>query len=457
MQSTIAVTGSSGGLGRVLVRRLLRDPAVDRVVALDRVPAPIDDPRVTFHACDVRDPGIVEHLRGCGAVVHLAFVIHRQGQSERELDDVNIGGTENVARATARAGASQLVYASSVAAYGFHADNWHRELDEDAPIRGDADFFYTRAKAACERFLAGFSSEHPGISVARMRPCTWLGSASHLPWVWRKQPFMPYFTFGDPPQQLVHISDVAEAFYLALARGARGGFNVATDDALRMREFAGQVGKRRLPVPGAALSALSLGYRVGVLRSDPIWFRMGARAPIVVSSRKIRRVLRWKPRYDSAGCVLREALGCPTALASPAVKWLLGGLATVTAARGSLPASPRETMELAHTSGTCNLMLSGQRASEWHVAFENGSVGLHPGLSGRSRATVIMAESVFLGLVLGQLDWSTCTLTGKVRIRGETDHGILIGGIISGIARALSANHWPVRLLQQALRAAGPS
>ena len=47
----------------------------------------------------------------------------------------------------------RLVYTSSVAAYGYHADN-PVPMTEDVPPRGSPEHYYSEPKAACEAALA---------------------------------------------------------------------------------------------------------------------------------------------------------------------------------------------------------------------------------------------------------------------------------------------------------------
>src|SRR3712207_7122430 len=74
----------------------------------------------------VRDPSALqEAFAGADVVVHLAFLI--TGNASRETTRaINVDGTLNAFRAAAAAGARRFVYASSVAAYGWHADNPER-------------------------------------------------------------------------------------------------------------------------------------------------------------------------------------------------------------------------------------------------------------------------------------------------------------------------------------------
>jgi len=84
---------------------------------------------------DVREPAALEGaFRGADVVIHLAFMI--TGNASRQtIRAINVEGTLNAFRAAAAAGAKRFVYASSVAAYGFHPDN-PIGMTEEWPVRG---------------------------------------------------------------------------------------------------------------------------------------------------------------------------------------------------------------------------------------------------------------------------------------------------------------------------------
>src|SRR5262245_28590879 len=113
----VVVTGGSGQLGTLVLRRLTADRSVASIVSLDLRPPSVASSRIRAVKADVRDPDLERLLDGADAVVHLAFLVtqHRPGGV---FESVNIGGSKNVFEAAARARAKQIVYASSVAAYG---------------------------------------------------------------------------------------------------------------------------------------------------------------------------------------------------------------------------------------------------------------------------------------------------------------------------------------------------
>jgi hypothetical protein len=168
----VAVTGPTGTFGYGLLPLLQADPRIAHVVGIARRPF---DPaahgwdKMEYRQGDVRDPaGLEQPFRGADVVVHLAFLI--TGTAGRAtIRAVNVEGTLNAVRAAAAAGARRFVYASSVAAYGFHADN-PVGMTEDWPVRPAARLFYAQEKAELERLLGEEAARHPGSTSISCAP-----------------------------------------------------------------------------------------------------------------------------------------------------------------------------------------------------------------------------------------------------------------------------------------------
>lgn len=138
----VAVTGPTGTLGHGLVPLLEADDRVAGVVGVARRPfdaAAHGWAKMTYRRGDVRDRRVLEQaFAGADVVVHLAFSV--LGTAARaETAGVNVDGTLNAVQAAAAAGARRFVYASSVAAYGFH-DERPTRLTEDIEPRGTDSF-----------------------------------------------------------------------------------------------------------------------------------------------------------------------------------------------------------------------------------------------------------------------------------------------------------------------------
>ncbi len=100
------------------------------------------------------------------------------GAASREtIRKINVEGTLNAFRAAAAAGALRFVYASSIAAYGFHRDN-PVGMTEDWPARPAAHLFYAQEKAEIERLLEEEAVGHAGLQSTS---CGHRSSSDHMP------------------------------------------------------------------------------------------------------------------------------------------------------------------------------------------------------------------------------------------------------------------------------------
>jgi nucleoside-diphosphate-sugar epimerase len=315
---TVAVTGPTGDLGRGLVSALERSRSIKRIVGMARRPF---DPsehgwkKTEYRRGDVLDRASVESLfDGADVVVHLAFII-MGGRDETR--SINLEGSRNVFEAALASGAQRLVYASSVAAYGFHADN-PDVLTEDVAARGTDDFYYSAQKAELEALLSGLLDDSE-VDAYIFRPSIvsgptggvimdnipYLQLGARLPGpVRRLLEVMPVLkpVVPDPgvPFQLVHHDDVATAMRAAVqGRGSPGVYNLAGDGRVTMRDLADAMGWYSIPLPelGAAAAA-ELTARLPFMPPEAAWLQ-AFRVPVLMDTAKAKRELKWRPKYTS--------------------------------------------------------------------------------------------------------------------------------------------------------------
>jgi UDP-glucose 4-epimerase len=315
---TVAVTGPTGDIGRSLLRALDRSREIRSVVAMARRPF---DPaaeglrKVSYRQGDVLDRAELDRLvTGVDVVVHLAFLIFGGIDETRKI---NLEGSRNVFEATAAAGAQRLIYASSVAAYGFHGDR-PGMLSEDIPPRGTDRHYYSAQKAELEDTLASVL-EGTQTKAYLFRPCIVAGPdalamfeaipyiqlSDRMPGAVRRvlelmpalKPVLP-----DPgvPFQLVHHDDVATAMRAAvLGRGTPGVYNLAGSGTLTMSDLASALGWYSVPVPELAVDAAAeLVARLPFVPAEAQWIE-SVRSPVLMDTTKARRELRWRPRHDA--------------------------------------------------------------------------------------------------------------------------------------------------------------
>jgi nucleoside-diphosphate-sugar epimerase len=314
---TVAVTGPTGEIGKPFVRAVDRAREVDRIIGMARRPF---DPaahgwkKVEYRQGDVLDRASVEELcLGADVVVHLAFIIMA---GSAESDHINLEGSRNVFEAAVAAGAGRLVYASSVAAYGF--PDLDRPIVEEDPAAGNPLMPYSRHKAEVEALLDDVLDDAETDAYI-FRPCIVAGPeapilVNQIPYVrWADRvpgavralvdavplvrPVIP-----DPgvPFQLVHHDDVATAMRAGvLGRGRPGAYNLAADGEITMGDLARALGYYSVPVPDMAVDATArVVARLPFLPDEATWIE-AVRRPTLMNTAKARRELRWRPRYDA--------------------------------------------------------------------------------------------------------------------------------------------------------------
>jgi UDP-glucose 4-epimerase len=315
---TVAVTGPTGEIGKAVVSALERSREVGTILGMARRPF---DPRelgwkkVLYRRGDVLDRRKVTRLvEEADVVIHLAFMIMGSARASRR---VNLDGSRNVFEAAANAGVKRLVYASSVAAYGFHKDN-PQPLTEDVPARGSSAHYYSAQKAEVEELLADALHSSPTKAYI-LRPCIVAGPQApllidSLPYTQISErlpgpvlslldgvpilrPVLP-----DPgvPFQLVHHDDVASAVRAAvLGRGRPGIYNLAGAGEMTVAKMAQELGWYSIPVPELAVDALAeMVSRLGFLPAQAQWIA-AFREPVIMSASKARKELGWRPRHDA--------------------------------------------------------------------------------------------------------------------------------------------------------------
>lgn len=320
------MTGPTGEIGRAVVGALERSPEVGRVLGMARRPF---DPaaqgwkKVSYRRGDVLNRDAVADLvKDADVVVHLAFMIMGGPQ---ETSAVNMDGSRNVFEATVSAGVKRLIYASSVAAYGFHGGN-PQPLTEEVPALGTASHYYSAQKAEVEAILGEVLG---GSSTAAyvLRPCIVGGPDApllidSLPYtqlserlpgaVLRLLDGVPILkpVLPDPgvPFQLVHHDDVASAMRAAvLGRGAPGIYNLAGAGELTVKQLAEELGWYSIPVPELAVDAVAeMIGRLSFLPAQAQWIA-AFREPMIMDVSKARRELRWRPKHDALQ-TLRETI-----------------------------------------------------------------------------------------------------------------------------------------------------
>lgn len=313
----VAVTGPTGTFGHGLLPQLQADDRVTGVVGVARRPF---DPaaegwtKMEYRQGDVRDQAtLADAFAGADVVVHLAFVI--VGGNRERTRAVNVEGTLNAFRAAASAGARRFVYASSVAAYGFHRDN-PVGMREDWPTRPADRLFYAQEKAELEQLLQAEAATHPGTDLYLLRPPIVLGphavgAKAQLPALVKglgrrlvdaavRTPVPLPVLLPDLELQLIHEEDVGLALLqCVVAAGPPGAYNIAADDVVGLHDVARELGMLPLPVPTRPTRAgARLLARAPRLPQVAEWVE-AASHPALMDTARARTELGWEPQWSA--------------------------------------------------------------------------------------------------------------------------------------------------------------
>lgn len=306
----ILVTGGAGYIGSVAVCELIQ--AGYDVVVADNLSTGFRQavhPDAGFYQLDIRDREALDRLfeeEQIIGVVHFSAcsqVVESMGDPLRYFDN-NLGGTITLLESMVAHGVKHLVLSSSAAVYGIPETIPIREETRTHPINP-----YGETKLAMERLLEWTGRAH-GTTYAALRYFNACGTPESGDFGEAHDPethLIPLIlqvpngqrdrilVFGDDyptrdgtcVRDYVHVTDLARAHVLALDYLLRGGesqvFNLGSGRGYTVREVI-EAARR---VTGHPIPAETVPRREG----DP--------PALVASAEKARRILGWKPDYDT--------------------------------------------------------------------------------------------------------------------------------------------------------------
>lgn len=184
----VLVTGAAGFLGSRLVSALLDDtaglPPVSRLIAADRFPCPIDDPRIEQRVGSIEDAAFVDSLISVDVdlVYHLAAVLSGEAEADFDLGfRINVDATRRLLeRCRLLATAPRFVFASTIAVFGGPLP---AVVPEDMVLRPQSSYGTEKAIAellvveyARKRFVDGLACRLATVTVRPGAPNSALSS-----------------------------------------------------------------------------------------------------------------------------------------------------------------------------------------------------------------------------------------------------------------------------------------
>ena len=305
-RTSVLITGASGYVGRLVTEALAADPrALRTIVATDvRVVAKRDRAaNVTYQRLDITDGESLRALLeeyAIDTVVHLAAIVTpRPGDTRETQYAVDVEGTENVLTACVAAGVQKLVYTSSGAAYGYHAENPPMLREEDE-LRGNEEFAYAWHKRLVEERLAHYAEQHPELEQLVFRVSTVLGpSVKNQITAIFERPFVLGLREADTPFCFLWDADLVDCLCRGVHGEWRGTFNLTGDGVMTLREIAVGMGRRYVALPVRMVrKGLELLGRAELTEYGPEQVAFLMYRPVLDNS-KLRRELGYRPQKTS--------------------------------------------------------------------------------------------------------------------------------------------------------------
>lgn len=301
----VVVVGATGNIGTSVVEALRDDHSVERVIGLARRAPRPGTLGIEWRRADIAKDDLGPHFRGADAVIHLAWQLQPARQS-RYLHEINVVGSKRVLDAVAAAGVRTLLYASSTSVYAGAPTG--TTVDEAWPLGGVPASTFSQQKLEIERMLDRFTQEHQFVRVVRFRsPVTLKPAAASefsRQFIGAALPFLAspvvrrrYLPDAGLSLQVVHSDDVAAAFRAALLSPVAGAFNLAGTTPVDAVSVAERFRMRRFTVGiNTARTAMSIGWALHLLPSEPGWLDLIQATPHVDTSRA-EAELGWSPEH----------------------------------------------------------------------------------------------------------------------------------------------------------------
>ncbi len=236
----VVVTGASGHLGNVLVRKLVERGTRVRAFVREADPPALSGLDVERARGDLLDPASLDRaFSGATRLIHAAGFISTRNADRRRLEEVNIRGTENVVEAALKAGVERAVFVSSVEAFDLRSKTITDDnQDHFDPYR--TTMVYGRTKALATLTVLDAARER-GLQAVVAVPSGFIGPSDFSgsltgrlarSFVSRRLP--AYLSGGF---DFVDVRDVADGILAALDRGSVGQWYLLTGHQVTVSEL----------------------------------------------------------------------------------------------------------------------------------------------------------------------------------------------------------------------------
>ncbi|MFG2224388.1 NAD-dependent epimerase/dehydratase family protein [Streptomyces sp. NPDC048644] len=310
MGKVVLVTGVARQLAGRFVRRIRRDPGVDRVIGVDAAAPEHHLGGAEFLKADIRHPAIARVLAetGVDTVVHMDIngtpLGSRGGRSA--VKEANVIGTMQLLGACQKAPRVQrLVIKSTTSVYG-SAPRDPAVFSENTPPKSLPSGGFAKDAVEVEGYVRGFARRRPDVAVCVLRFANILGPCADSPLAdYFALPVLPTVLGYDPRLQFVHEDDALEVLRIAASEPRRGTlnsgtFNIAGDGVLLLSQTSRRLGRPTLPLFLPTVTWAGTALRsVGITDFSPEQIRLLTHGRVVQTT-QMRETLGFHPQYTTA-------------------------------------------------------------------------------------------------------------------------------------------------------------
>ncbi len=280
----IAVTGATGHIGNVLVRKLLgKGENVRAVVPPFEDITPLEGLEVEIVESDVRDTNsLVKAFNGVELVYHLAGIVTILSGNDDFLYQVNVEGTKNVVDACLKNNVKRLVYVSSV--HALKEPPHGTVIDETCGYDAECTMgSYGRSKTlASLEVLKGIDK---GLDAVLVCPSGVIGPYDYK--ISQMGHLFINFMKGnlkarvDGAYDFVDVRDVAEGLILACENGKRGESYVLSGEQISVQDLFRELEK----LTGMKVPSLKVPLWLvkGVSKISPLYYSFTGKEPLFTS------------------------------------------------------------------------------------------------------------------------------------------------------------------------------
>ncbi len=304
----VLVTGACRFLGGYLTARLVQNPLINRVIAVDAI-APSKDMlrrmgRAEFVRADIRNPFIGKVIRNgdVDTVVHAAAASYapRTGGGAA-LKELNVMGAMQLFAACQKAPTvRRVVLKSTSEVYGSSAHD-PVVFTEDCSSRRPFREGFPKDSLDIEGYARGLGRRRSDVAVTILRLANMIGPAMDTTLSrYLAGPLVPTVVGHDARLQLLHEQDALGALERAAMAGKAGTFNIGASGIIMLSQAIRRAGRIPLPIPGFtlwALDSLRRANRYSELNREQLDYLSYGR---VMDTTRMREDLGYQPKWTTA-------------------------------------------------------------------------------------------------------------------------------------------------------------